>query len=120
MKRYKYICVVCKKRERAAFAPRKSDYVCYDCKTIRDKANKKARNGIQSLKKKLIRKRGTICEICNCDTANLIAHHKIPVSQGGKTSEGNIQLACSPCHKQLHKNENKLSWKGHAILGERY
>lgn len=119
MKTYKYSCVICDKPY-TAFMSRKSDYVCSDCKTIRDEVNKKARSGTQSLKKRLIRKQGAICEICDCDTDNLIAHHKIPVSQGGKTSEKNIQLVCTLCHKQLHKNENKLSWKGHAILEERY
>lgn len=115
MKTYEYFCVICDKPY-TAFMPRKSDYVCGACKTIRDKANKKARNGTQTLKKRLIGKRGAICENCTCDTDNLIAHHKIPVSQGGKTSEENIQLVCSLCHKHFHKNENKLSWKGHAIL----
>ena len=121
MKTYKYFCVTCgHPHPLTVYTPRKSDYICRDCKLLRDKANKKARSNTQSLKKRLIRKRGYICEICNNDTDDLIAHHKIPVSQGGKTSEKNVQLVCSPCHKELHRSEDVLAWKGHAILGERY
>ena len=109
---------MCKSKEHTAFIPRKSDYVCSQCKSKRNKANKKARSGTQALKTKLLVIRGNACEICSIPSKNLIIHHKTPVSQGGKTTDENTQLVCNSCHQELHKKSASLAWKGHTIMSK--
>lgn len=112
-----YKCVVCGTIENK-FSPTKRKYLCRQCKILRDEANKRARSkGTWGLKTKILKRRGKICEICNTKPNALIMHHKVPVSQGGKTIEKNVQLVCDPCHRIIHNQMPRLAGEGHAILG---
>ncbi len=71
--------------------------------------SKERGQGIYTLKKKLIKKNGTICEKCNEEfrVSSLQLDHKIPLSFGGQSFlDTNHQILCKKCHR--HKTEKDL------------
>lgn len=62
-------------------------------RSINAQANKK--------KKKLIAERGNACQKCH-EVKPLIAHHILPVIDGGKNDDSNLLLVCKPCHDKIH------------------
>jgi 5-methylcytosine-specific restriction enzyme A len=45
------------------------------------------------------------CEMCRKEgriTEATIAHHVIPVKEGGTDDESNLMALCRPCHSRLH------------------
>lgn len=53
------------------------------------------------------------CQYPGCrHTRFLQIHHRLPVSQGGKTELDNLVTLCSKCHRRLHVQEEELQRKG--------
>lgn len=55
-----------------------------------------------SAKKRVKKAAGYRCEKCNAkpsDSSSLHAHHIVPESEGGETTEGNLAALCKKCHR---------------------
>jgi len=53
------------------------------------------------------------CQYPGClHTRFLQIHHRVPVSQGGRTELDNLVTLCSKCHRRLHADEADLELKG--------
>jgi len=59
----------------------------------------------KSLKKRLLKKVGSQCEICHVALSMATAdpHHRIPVCKGGETTAANCQILCRKCHDAVHQ-----------------
>ena len=58
-----------------------------------------------TIRKRLIEKRGYICEKCGYEPEGygfLDLHHIISVNDGGKTEEDNLIFLCEKCHMDIH------------------
>lgn len=88
-------------------------YVCFNCRIKREKANRKAREGSWTIRKRKIKEAGgNICSKCGQESDKVILHHIEPIALGGPTSSENTILLCSECHKEAHAN---LKIKGRGI-----
>lgn len=57
-----------------------------------------------TLRKKLIKKRGHKCELCDY-TSHIELHHIIGVAEGGLNVEHNCVLLCPNCHAEADRGE---------------
>jgi 5-methylcytosine-specific restriction endonuclease McrA len=55
-----------------------------------------------SVRTKLVKERGKVCENC-FDTKGVSVHHKKWLCRGGTNDEDNMILLCHKCHKLQHK-----------------
>ena len=56
----------------------------------------------EKIKKKIYQESGMVCPMCGEeDVATFEIHHIKPISEGGKTEEGNLILLCSSCHSKV-------------------
>ena len=56
----------------------------------------------RDLKTLLILKYGWVCMTCGGKSWPLDLSHKVSLSQGGKTEEGNVEILCRECHLRRH------------------
>jgi len=56
---------------------------------------------------------GHRCECCGRKGGRLDVHHRDPVSEGGSSDPGCLELLCRACHTQSHEPdfENKAHWR---------
>ena len=65
-------------------------------------------------KLRIIKERGTICEICHTKTDDLQLDHIIPLWVEESTNEdSNLQLLCYACHKEKTRREMRVFHKIH-------
>jgi len=65
------------------------------------------------LRRKVLAQDNNRCQYPGCrHTRFLQIHHRIPVSQGGRTELENLVTLCSKCHRRLHAEEAELKRKG--------
>lgn len=57
---------------------------------------------------KVIERDGYKCIQCHSDK-DLLIHHIIPISKGGKSTMGNQQLLCRSCHSKLHNSKKTVT-----------
>ena len=60
-----------------------------------------------------------VCQICRRPKINLIAHHVIPLSEGGEDSLDNLVTICKDCEREYYRElhlENRR-WKEVKQLG---
>jgi len=73
---------------------------CKECNTLLYNEMKK-----KSLKQKVLKKYNNACAICKSKD-NLIIHHVIPHSKGGRNVEWNLIVLCNDCHfEHGHKKD---------------
>ena len=56
----------------------------------------------RDLKAYLLLRYGVTCWTCGNKSWFLDLSHEIPLSQGGKTEEGNVKILCRRCHLIRH------------------
>jgi len=54
------------------------------------------------LRRFVYRRSGYACEKCGVSGVRLVAHHRIPRSQGGADSPENLMCLCENCHTEIH------------------
>jgi len=94
-------CVVCGK----IIEGRKRTYCSVSCREKNKSSKRFISSGSRSknLFKDLVEKfLGGECEICG-SKKNLIIHHIIPISLGGKNEPINVMCLCSKCHNNVHR-----------------
>lgn len=61
------------------------------------------------LRRKVLRRDNHQCQAPDCqNTSYLQLHHRLPIAQGGQTTEENLITLCNSCHRQLHEQETAL------------
>lgn len=59
---------------------------------------------------RLIKARGSICEICE-KQASVEAHHMHMQRQGGSSDDDNLFLLCEVCHTITYSMSTKINWE---------
>lgn len=104
--RFKYVCTVCGSNEKYTDYRLKREYICSSCRRKLRKEYDRERNEAKSKKNRLIRERGSRCEICGVEPEIVDIHHKTPLAAGGTGDDENLILLCEDCHKKQHKGQS--------------
>lgn len=65
------------------------------------------------LRRKVLVRDNHRCQYPGCRHARFLQiHHRVPISQGGRTKLENLVMLCSKCHRRLHAEEAEMQRKG--------
>jgi 5-methylcytosine-specific restriction protein A len=104
-------CIICNKEMLSSKHSKTCSKECFSisladpnrkfCKGRKPYASNKY--GSRSFKKKLIKERGSCCEICGYNKIPVLhIHHIIEQSNGGSDLASNLIILCPNCHGEVH------------------
>lgn len=111
----KGICLYCGKK----LDSKRKSYCDEGCRYAGSTMTAIGKPGISSLRSSIHQRFNFECQCCGKHLSTIMdsgvefpmyygeVHHVVPLEHGGKNDWNNLELLCSKCHKEKHKNRRK-------------